>query len=561
MRSSKHSKNKGLLVSNKKSSSKRRDTTEISEDFLAEFREIENAQRTSNRSERRPSEVRKPVEGPRTNKSLQTHQGNNSSAKVSENRTKSETIVFSKDELMNSSSPYKNGMSNGSNANNSSSMSAATSTMNLNHEPNVGFKKKNFNSEEFDRKVSEHANYDGINYDSSNHQKSHSYNGNDHSYASDDYLGNVYESNKKSRNSNKKRGNNKKEKKKTSSFAKKIKKVLIILILLIAICAVGVYYYVDVQLDKLGHVETDISEFEIDEQVKKDLKEYRNIAIMGVDARAGEDKSNTRTDAIIIASLNKKTGDVDLISVMRDSYLEMESSTGDLMYDKATHAHVYGGPINTCKMLNKALDLNISEFIVMDWNSVADTVDALGGITVNVQQNEIWDLNHWGPETAANTGRNWTQIYNTGEQRIDGVQAATYCRIRKNSGGDTGRTERMRKVIMAILKEVKAHPSKITAVADKVLPEVTTNMGTLDITSLLPQVINFEIKDNMGFPYNYYGGSVNGAWMAVPTTLSDNVKRLHEEAFNQSEYVPTARLEEISQNIINNTGISQGYEQ
>ena len=536
MRSSKYSKKKG--------SSKH--ASEINEDFLAEFRELENQQERINRQYygddnfdgekvrvRRKSENTRnssSVDRNRTNKrgntSRETMVTRKSSRSDSSNGSNYETKVFSKSDMERA-------------ARNSKNVNRSRNPKDDN--ANMNFKKKSFDSDSFEKNAMRNA------YDHQN-------------YGQQDFEKNAYLNENRPKKKSKKMPKKGKKKPK-SSFGKKLKKVLIILLILIAVCGVGIYYYVDVQLGKLGHVETDVSEFEIDKQVKKDLKGYRNIAVMGVDARQGEDKANTRTDAIIVASLNKKTGDVSLISVMRDSYLEMDSSTGDPMFDKITHAHVYGGPVNTCKSLNKGLDLNISEFIVMDWSSVADTVDALGGITVDVQENEIYDLNHWGPETAENTGRTWTEIYNTGEQRIDGVQAATYCRIRKNSGGDTGRTERMRKVIMAILKEVKAHPSKITTVADKVLPEVTTNMGTFDITTLLPQVINFDISKSIGYPYNYYGGSVAGSWKAVPTTLSYNATRLHEEAFKQEGYVPTARLEEMSENIIYNTGISEGYEE
>ena len=548
MRSSKHDNKKGVFGGNKRNGGASKRTSEMNEDFLAEFRELEKQQEEINRQfysdnnfDSQDVKVRKRTPNP-SNCSSRTANISGASGQSRGASSRNTTVTKRPAKAANSkSSNYETKVFSKADVENltrgASSDSAASS--------NVNFQKKSFDSESFEKNAMNNS------YEPQSYKRQ--------DYDNTDYL-NTNMSKKKRKKQVK--SNNKKRKKKPKSAAgKKFKKVLLVLLLLIAVCGIGIYYYVDVQLGKLGHVDTDVSQFEIDDQVKKDLKGYRNIAIMGVDARAGEDKSSTRTDAIIVASLNKKSGDVSLISVMRDSYLEMDSSTGDLMFDKITHAHVYGGPVNTCKSLNKALDLNISEFVVMDWNSVADTVDALGGITVDVQDNEIYDLNHWGPETAENTGRTWNEIYNTGEQRIDGAQAATYCRIRKNSGGDTGRTERMRKVIMAILKEVKAHPSKITTVADKVLPEVTTNMGTFDITSLLPQVINFDISNSIGYPYNYYGGSVAGSWKAVPTTLSYNATRLHEEAFKQEDYVPTARLEEMSENIIYNTGISEGYEE
>lgn len=354
----------------------------------------------------------------------------------------------------------------------------------------------------------------------------------------------------------------KKSKIKTDDGKKKKRiwpKALVVLLVLIGVCAAGAYYFIDTQLSKFDYVETDYEEFGIDEGVADKLDGYRNIAILGTDERQGESSETSRTDAIIIATVNEDTGDITLTSVMRDSYLLMDSRYGESFLDKATHAHAFGGPVNTCKMLNQSLDLNISEFIVMDWVSVADTVDALGGITIDVQENELADLNKWGPETASNTGREWTEITSTGEQRLDGVQAATYCRIRKTSGGDLGRTERMKKVVMAVLAEAKSHPTKITSVTDSVLPEIRTNMNTSAFTSLIPKLLDFNISKSVGYPFNYWGGIMDdGIWYAVPTTLEENNARLHEEVFGDTDYQMSNKAAEINQKIINETGITEG---
>lgn len=354
----------------------------------------------------------------------------------------------------------------------------------------------------------------------------------------------------------------KKSKIKTDGGKKKKRiwpKVLVVLLVLIGVCAAGAYYFIDTQLSKFDYVETDYEEFGIDEGVAEKLDGYRNIAILGTDERQGESEDTARTDAIIIATVNESTGDITLTSIMRDSYLLMDSRYGESILDKATHAHAFGGPVNTCKMLNQSLDLNISEFLVMDWVSVADTVDALGGITIDVQENELADLNKWGPETASNTGREWTEITSTGEQRLDGVQAATYCRIRKTSGGDPGRTERMKKVVMAVLAEAKSHPTKITSVTDSVLPEIRTNMNTSAFTSLIPKLLDFNISKSVGYPFNYWGGIMDdGIWYAVPTTLEENNARLHEEVFGDTDYQMSNKAAEINQKIINETGITEG---
>ncbi|MEG0291422.1 MAG: LCP family protein [Anaerovoracaceae bacterium] len=332
-------------------------------------------------------------------------------------------------------------------------------------------------------------------------------------------------------------------------------KVLIVLVLLVAVCAGGFFFYLHTKINKMDLIDTTPAEFDVDPKVEKELSDYRNVAILGIDARKGEGFKGSRSDAIIIASINKRTNEVNLISILRDSHLYMDNGYGQMVLDKVTHAHAFGGAVNTCSTLNRSLDLNISEFIVMDWNSVADVVDIFGGLTINVKSNEIRDLNKWGPETALNTNRQWHMVTQTGEQKLDGAQVATYCRIRKTSGGDTGRTTRMKKVTKALLKEALANPMKIDSVLDKVLPEIQTNMGTGAFTTLLPKIATFNIQKSIGWPYEYYGGIINGKWLAVPRTLESNVKKLHKQAFGQDNYVLSQQAGEIAQIIINQTGV------
>lgn len=337
-------------------------------------------------------------------------------------------------------------------------------------------------------------------------------------------------------------------------------KVVVVLILLLAAIGVGAYFFLDSQIGKLDYVETNYKEFGIDETVAENLKGYRNIAIMGTDERKGEKQANSRTDAIVIATIEKSTGKITLTSVMRDTYLLMDDINGESMLDKATHAHAFGGPVNTCKMLNQSLDLNISEFVVVDWYSVADTVDALDGIEIEVEENELADLNKWGPETANNTDREWTEVTSAGTQTLDGVQAATYCRIRKTSGGDPGRTERIKKVLTAVFDKAKAHPTMVTKLTDEVFPEIQTNMKTKDITSLLPKALKFDIDKSVGYPFNYWGGIVNGKWIAIPTTLEENNARLYKNVFGMDNYEMSNKASQINQKIISETGITEGSE-
>lgn len=326
--------------------------------------------------------------------------------------------------------------------------------------------------------------------------------------------------------------------------------ILIILILLIALAA-----YIFHITKNLDHVDTSNANFAINDQVAEDLSGYRNIVILGSDARKNEGYDGSRTDAIIIFSIHRPNNKVRLISVMRDSYLKIADGNGNLMLDKITHAHHYGGGADTCAALNRSLDLNTKEYILFNWKAVADTVDTLGGITINVKTNEIRDLNKWGPETGKNVGKNYTQITSSGKQTLSGVQAATYCRIRKTSGGDTGRANRYKTVLGAVVKKAALSPWKLNALSAQVLPEIRSNMSQTQLTSLIMRLPLCKMDENISWPKNYYGGLVRSIWYAVPTTLDSNVRWLHIKAFNQSDYTPSQSVRTINTEIIQNTGL------
>lgn len=191
----------------------------------------------------------------------------------------------------------------------------------------------------------------------------------------------------------KRRSDGKKKKKKYKVNKKTMARNILSLVLIFALVGTAAFYYLTRTFDK---VDTTKGQFAINSQVAKDLSGYRNIAILGVDARADEGYDGSRTDAIIIMSIKKTTGDIRLISVMRDSYLRMGYFDGEPILDKITHAHHYSGAVNTCASLNQSLDLNIDEFIIFNWKAVADAVDCLGGVDIKVKKNEKGDMNIWG---------------------------------------------------------------------------------------------------------------------------------------------------------------------
>lgn len=334
-------------------------------------------------------------------------------------------------------------------------------------------------------------------------------------------------------------------------------KVAIICLLIICICfGLLAWLYFSKLVGKLDLVSTNDEEFDINPVVAKELKNFRNVAILGSDGRKDEGFEGTRTDAIIVASVNKRTGEIKLTSVMRDAYLEIKDANGGLKLDKITHAHAFGGGVDTCASLNRNLDLNISEFVIFSWQSVADLVDAMGGIDVDIKWEEIYDLNRYGDETGKNVGKTYTPIYEAGKHKLDGVQATTYCRIRKTSGGDTGRGRRMKTVMKALIEKAKEKDlAELNDIAEMVFPKVRTNISKRGILKTLAGVGDYDVTKSISWPNSYYGGTLNGGWYCVPRTLESQVKWLHQTTFKHKDHEPTQGVKDINKKIIEHTGI------
>lgn len=327
---------------------------------------------------------------------------------------------------------------------------------------------------------------------------------------------------------------------------------IVTLLLIVFVAFTGLFYGLTGNFDR---VDADKSAFAIDPQAADDLSGYRNIAIMGSDARADESYEGSRTDAVIVMSIKKSTGEIRLISVMRDSYLRMNYSDGSPILDKLTHAFHWQGGVNTCAALNQSLDLNIDEFVVFNWKAVADAVDCLGGIKINVKENEIGDMNRWGSETARNVGREYNEITETGLQTLDGVQATTYCRIRKNSGGDAGRSQRYKKVVAATMKKAMMQPWKLKELSDTVFPNIQTNMSRTDMYTAVLGAPRYDFAKSLTWPKDYWSGYLGDISYVVADSLESNVVWLHEKAFGQENYQVSDTCAQINSDISYDTGV------
>lgn len=333
--------------------------------------------------------------------------------------------------------------------------------------------------------------------------------------------------------------------------------MLVVLILVLGIggtVAAGIAV-VKNTLDNVGSVELDPNMVGINPQVDSDLRNYHNIALLGIDARSGTDATNEkdiRSDAIIIVSINRETNEIKMFSVYRDTLLAV-GEKGNL--DKITHAYYYGGPTGVLYTLNKNLDLNIKDVVIVDWKSVADTVDALGGIDVEIQESEISEMNKYIIDTYNNIGGSNELIEAPGMQTLNGNQAVTYARIRKDAAtGDYRRNERMKIVVKAAFdKAITMNPKAIKKISNDILPQIKTNMSSMDMLGMAMDLTSYSMTDSVGFPYEVRDWS-GGVFYGVPVTLESNVSMLHQQFFAQEGYIPTQDVRDISKRISSKTG-------
>ena len=212
---------------------------------------------------------------------------------------------------------------------------------------------------------------------------------------------------------------------------------------------------------------------------------------------------------------------------------------------------------NTLKSLNEALDLNITEFVTVNYDAVITAVDALGGITLNIDSSELKYINDYIDATSSSSGVSSSHITRTGSQTVDGVQAVAYSRIRYTAGGDYKRTERMRDVLTAMLSKAKTLSlGQLNSFADTILPRISTNIASNEILGLIPSLASFNISDSQGWPYEVKGITLK-AWYGVPVTLESNVIELHKQIFGQEDYEASDTVKDMSKAIINRTGYTE----
>ena len=332
---------------------------------------------------------------------------------------------------------------------------------------------------------------------------------------------------------------------------KKSKKILFILEIVVLLLFIGglfVYGQISAKLDKIDIQETDLADQDIvtNDQAPQ-MTGYTTYALFGLDHRSKNEKLNTEnSDTIIIASINNDTKAVKLVSVYRDTLLNVKDDT----YSKANAAYALGGPAQAVNMLNTNLDLNITDYVSIDFDALVTVVDCLGGLDIPLSYAEIVHMNNYCVETAEETGKSYTPVELpepkpedqeaiVGTYHLNGVQATSYCRIRYTASLDMGRTERQRRVIQMIVdKAKKAGLSTIFDIMDQVFPMVKTSVSKTEILKLIPAMIGYCIDETTGFPQDYKFATVKGS-VIVPTTLDSNVLKLHQFLYGNTNYTPT----------------------
>ena len=355
-----------------------------------------------------------------------------------------------------------------------------------------------------------------------------------------------------------KKGTGKKGLSKKQQARKQRRRIIIFIIELIILVIAVVVLYSVLTATKSGKMEIKDEDIIINETVKEHaettMKGYRNIALFGVDSTTGALTKNTRSDSIMIASINQDTGECRLVSVYRDTYLNLSNDS----YNKCNAAYAKGGPEMAINMLNMNLDMNITDFVTVGFKGLTETVDALGGVYIDVDDAEIRHVNSYQETMSQDLKLNtYTPVTTTGYQLLNGLQATGYCRVRYTAGDDFKRAERQREVLSAIADQAKkASVTQLTSTATSVFDDIYTSLDLSEITDLLGDVNDYYISKTDGFPYEAYRttGTIGSKGSCViPISLEDNVKWLHQFLFDDYEYEPSATVKKCSEKIYSDT--------
>ena len=329
---------------------------------------------------------------------------------------------------------------------------------------------------------------------------------------------------------------------------KKRRIVFLVVEILVLLILLGVAY-VRHQYDKFQIQSFGEGEIQVNEGVEREG--YTTLALFGGDSRKGALEKGTHSDTIIIVSIHNKTKEIKMVSIYRDTLTEQMNGT----LRKANNAYFVGGPKEAINMLNKNFDLDIQGYVTVDFSALAYAVDLVGGVEIEVSDAEATQINKYIGETAKIIGKEANKV-SAGKQNLDGVQAVTYSRIRKNVGGDYQRTDRQREVLMAFAnKAKKASLPTLNKIINEVFPRISTSLKLSELLKMATGVTKYNLGESKGFPFEKADGRTQAAGsVIVPLGLVENVQELHAFLYADEEYEASETVKTIAITIENETG-------
>lgn len=371
------------------------------------------------------------------------------------------------------------------------------------------------------------------------------------------------------------RENNEDQAQKDSRASNRKRWILLIIEIAVLVIVIGLLY-VETRIERINKADLSIDNLAADsaassatEEVKAEegsteaatesadvtgQDQYREIALFGVDSLEGELSQKTRSDAIMILCINETKDEAKLVSVYRDTLLNL----GDGTYNKCNAAYARGGPEQAIRMLNSNFDLNITDFVTIGFSGLTDVINALGGVEIDIDERELSHINDYQLTMARELGCDYTEVTKTGLQTLDGLQATAYCRIRYTYGWDYRRAARQREVMYQIIDKAKqASPSTLAQVANDLFPEVYTSYDITNLTSDISKIYDITVEEEEdpssmknGVPLEEYriqaelGNSLGDC--VIPRSLTDNAKWLHSYLFGEDDYTPSDTVQEYS---------------
>lgn len=351
-----------------------------------------------------------------------------------------------------------------------------------------------------------------------------------------------------------------------------------ITVLLILSGILFVYAWINRSMDKMNQDTLDSSQIQINSEVKAntDLSQMSGtqvIALVGVDARGVEGSElaeSMNSDTIILCCIDHDKQEIRMVSIMRDTWMNMAKYTDEYYeFDKANSAYNRGGPESMLSMLNTNLDLALTDYVTVNFKALADAIDVLGGLDIEMTNAECVHANNYNREVSEAQGVEYEAISydeDLGDdysevRHVSGALATSYARIRYGGGDDAKRTSRQRIVINLMVQKLKQNPTKIPEILDKVMGNVSTSLTKNEILELGMHAVTYTMGTSYAYPFQLcYGENVVNALgedVVIPVTLEFNVRELHEYLYPGLSYEPSAAVTEYSDYIARKSGYDE----